>query len=90
MVRDPISGTGSWRSVLVSHHLYKNYAIEMENQPFEANLISIPIRDFDIILVLDWLSKNHAYIDCHGKKVIIKDSACEEISYQGNHKLKKS
>lgn len=61
----------------------------MGGQKFEVTLIPIQIEDFDIILGMDWLFKHHAYIDCRGKCVMIKDPMREEMIYQGNSKTKK-
>ena len=33
-----------------------------------ADLIVLDMRDFDIILGMDWLSKHYAFIDCRSKK----------------------
>ena len=35
-----------------------------------ADLIVLDMRDFDIILKMDWLSEHYAFIDCRSKKVI--------------------
>ena len=36
-----------------------------------ADLIMINLREFDVILGMDWLSKNHAIVDCHTKEVVM-------------------
>ena len=36
-----------------------------------ADLIVITLREFDVILGMDWLSKNHAIVDCHTKEVVM-------------------
>ena len=37
-----------------------------------ADLIVINLREFDVILGMDWLSKNHAILDCQTKEVIME------------------
>ncbi|XP_015573192.1 uncharacterized protein LOC107261063 [Ricinus communis] len=39
-----------------------------------ANLVVIKLKEFDVILGMDWLSKNHAIVDCHPKEVVIETS----------------
>ena len=37
-----------------------------------ADLIVLDMKEFDIILGMDWLSEHYAFIDCRGKKVIFE------------------
>nr|GEU81494.1 putative reverse transcriptase domain-containing protein [Tanacetum cinerariifolium] len=41
------------------------------NQPFEIDLMSIKLGSFDVVIVMDWLSKYHARIICDEKIVHI-------------------
>nr|GEV13106.1 reverse transcriptase domain-containing protein [Tanacetum cinerariifolium] len=41
------------------------------NQPFEINLMLIKLGSFDVVIGMDWLSKNHAEIICDEKVVHI-------------------
>ena len=34
------------------------------------DLISLEMKDFDVILGMDWLTKHHASIDCFRKRVV--------------------
>ena len=54
--------------VLVSHLNYNNCLVEIENRTLQANLVEINMSDFDVILGMDWLDRNHAYVDCRRKK----------------------
>ena len=38
-------------------------------QEFMADLILLDIYDFDVILAMDWLSRDHATVDCYRKEV---------------------
>ena len=49
-----------------------NCEMEIEGQNFSVNLIPIKLREFDVILGMDWLTKCEAHIDCKGKKITIK------------------
>ncbi|XP_019164273.1 PREDICTED: uncharacterized protein LOC109160430 [Ipomoea nil] len=48
----------------------KNCIFLLGGREMVANLVLLDIHDFDVILGMDWLSKNHAYIDCSKGKVI--------------------
>ena len=41
------------------------------------------MHDFDIILGMNWLSSNHAYIDCFGKRVVFQISDEPQFFFQG-------
>ncbi|XP_062075873.1 uncharacterized protein LOC133780001 [Humulus lupulus] len=43
--------------------------ISVEGREFLADLIELSIRDYDVILGMDWLSKHGATIDCRKKTV---------------------
>nr|GEY86583.1 reverse transcriptase domain-containing protein [Tanacetum cinerariifolium]GEZ16422.1 reverse transcriptase domain-containing protein [Tanacetum cinerariifolium] len=61
-------------------------ALTLLNQPFEIDLMPIKLSSFDVVIGMDWLSKNHAKILCDekvvhipidGKTLIIRDYDCE-------------
>ncbi|XP_075515726.1 uncharacterized protein LOC142550537 [Primulina tabacum] len=52
-----------------THEIHKDCKIGIANQTFSADLIQLVMVDFDIILGMDWLAKNHAIVDCKGKRV---------------------
>ena len=37
-----------------------------------VDLVVINLREFDVILGTDWLSKNHAIVDCQTKEVVME------------------
>ena len=43
-----------------------------EESEFLADLIVLPMKDFDVLLGMDWLASYHAVIDCFYKTVTIK------------------
>ena len=49
--------------------IYKSCPITICGKILPANLISLPIVEFDVILGMDWLTTNHATIECSQKKV---------------------
>ena len=36
-----------------------------------ANLVVIKLNEFDVILGIDWLSKQHPMVNCYTKEVVI-------------------
>nr|GEV60814.1 reverse transcriptase domain-containing protein [Tanacetum cinerariifolium]GEW07580.1 reverse transcriptase domain-containing protein [Tanacetum cinerariifolium] len=57
---------------LVSTNTVIQYCtLTLLNQPFEINLMSIKLGSFDIVIGMDWLSKNHAKFLCDEKVVHI-------------------
>nr|GEW86779.1 retrotransposon protein, putative, Ty3-gypsy subclass [Tanacetum cinerariifolium] len=50
-----------------------------------ANLFSLDMYDFDIILGMDWLINHRATIVCHTKSVIFGDLDKPEFIYQDSH-----
>jgi hypothetical protein len=57
--------------------------IHIEGRTLMANLIVFNMEGFDIILGMDWLSNNHAIIDCYNKEIIYKLPANSEFKFVG-------
>lgn len=49
----------------------------------EVDLIQIRMADFDVILGMDWLSRNFAKIDCRTKRVEFQHPELGDFQYQG-------
>ncbi|GAV78172.1 RVP_2 domain-containing protein [Cephalotus follicularis] len=49
--------------------VYRGCEMSMAGIPLYADLIVLPIRDFDVILGMDWLSAHRARMDCYHKTV---------------------
>ncbi|GAV63139.1 RVP_2 domain-containing protein [Cephalotus follicularis] len=52
---------------LLSDTVMKDCEITVAGIQLSADLIVSPIRDFDIILGMDWLYTHHACVDCYNK-----------------------
>ncbi|KAL7203099.1 hypothetical protein ACSBR2_016419 [Camellia fascicularis] len=50
-------------------NIYKSCTISLQDETLRADLIPLCISTFDVILGMDWLAANHAFIDCKAKKV---------------------
>ena len=44
--------------------IYRNCPIVIQTREFLADLITLPFREFNLILGMDWLSKHRAIVDC--------------------------
>ncbi len=47
--------------------------LEIKGRTFNANLLKMPIRCFDVIIGMDWLYQNKVVVDCFKKEVIVED-----------------
>ena len=54
--------------------IYRNCPIVIQTREFLADLITLPFREFDLILGMDWLSKHRAIVDCGQKIVVLRCS----------------
>ncbi|KAL8107499.1 hypothetical protein AgCh_024057 [Apium graveolens] len=55
--------------------------VDKLNYPIEL------LREFDVILGMEWLSKHDAQIDCRNKKVILKTLDEKSVMFKGASKL---
>ena len=44
----------------------------VEGRELPVDLVLLDVIDFDVILVMDWLSQHYATLDCHSKVVIFR------------------
>ena len=63
--------------------------IEILGHHFHTNLIPFKLREFDVILRMDWLSEHDAQIDCKKKKVTLRGCEDEKVEFQGQKQVKK-
>nr|CAD1840709.1 unnamed protein product [Ananas comosus var. bracteatus] len=48
---------------LEAYRCIMSFPVVLGNRAFLANLVLIPIKEFDVVLGMDWLTKHHASID---------------------------
>nr|GEY77731.1 putative reverse transcriptase domain-containing protein [Tanacetum cinerariifolium] len=70
-------------SVIISYE-FRNCPLRVGDDIHFANLLPLETSDFDIILVMDWLTEHRATIDCHSKPVIFSDLNNPEFIYHGS------
>ncbi|GKD11062.1 putative reverse transcriptase domain-containing protein [Tanacetum coccineum] len=64
-----------------------DFKLELGNSLFTIDLIPLGHGSFDVIVGMDWLSKNKAEIVCHEKVVRIPLEGGEVLHAQGEHTL---
>ncbi|GAV91275.1 RVP_2 domain-containing protein [Cephalotus follicularis] len=52
-----------------TYFVYRGCEMSMADVPLYADLIVLPIHDFDVIVEMDWLSVHHAHMDYYNKTV---------------------
>ena len=65
------------------NNVYINCLIVIQAREFLADLITLPFREFDLILGMDWLTKHRAIVDCGQKTVALRCSDQSEVIIQG-------
>ena len=63
--------------------IYRNCPIVIQAREFLADLITLPFREFDLILGMDWLTKHRAIIDYAQNKVVLRCFDQFEVIIQG-------
>ena len=61
------------------NNVYRNCPIVIQVREFLADLITLPFREFDLILGMDWLTKHRTIIDCGQKTVVLRCSDKLEV-----------
>ena len=63
--------------------VYRNCPIIIQAREFLVHLITLPFREFDLIIGMDWLSKPRAIVDCGQKTVVLRCSDQTKVIVQG-------
>lgn len=69
--------------LISSEEVVKGCSLELGNHVFSIDLLPIQLGSFDVVIGMDWLSKNRAEIICHQKQVRIPLSNGETLSING-------
>nr|GEV32137.1 hypothetical protein [Tanacetum cinerariifolium] len=59
------------RKIITVNTLIWGSTLNFLNHPFNINLMPVELGSFDVIIGMDWLSRNHAVIDCTEKIIRI-------------------
>ncbi|XP_074323441.1 uncharacterized protein LOC141660359 [Apium graveolens] len=83
LILDFSVGTPMGVTILVNSR-YLDCVVRVDDRELLVDLLPIQMRDFDIILGMDWLERHKATIDCPGKRIIFGDSNSLEFVFQGS------
>ena len=67
--------------------IMRNYPTIVDGITIHTNLIVILLKEFDVTLGMDCLSKYHVVVDCQTKEVIMSISGQERIVIVGKRKM---
>ena len=69
--------------LLLADRVVRDSRVLIEGQEFPTDLISLDMRDFDVVLGMDWLSRHRATLDCYKKEVKLKRPGKLEVKFRG-------
>ena len=69
--------------IVSMNSIYRNCPIVIQTREFLVDLITLPFREFDLILGMDWLTKHRAIVDCGQKTVVLRCSDQSKVIIQG-------
>ena len=68
---------------VVVNIVYRDCPIRIQEYEFPGDLIELSFREFDVILGMDWLSRNQVVVDCRMKRVTLRTPSGEEVTFIG-------
>ena len=68
---------------LFSDRVVRNSRVLIGGQEFPADLVALDMRDFDVVLSMDWLSRHRATLDCYKKEVKLHRPGKLEVKFRG-------
>ena len=71
------------RDLLFSDRVVRDSRVLIRGQEFPTDLIALDMRDFDVALDMDWLSRHRATLDCYKKEVKLHRSGNLEVKFRG-------
>ena len=71
---------------LFSDRVVRDSRVLIGGQEFPANLVALDMRDFDVVLGMDWLSSHRATLDCYKKEVKFHRLGKLEVKFGGIRK----
>ena len=68
---------------LFSDKVVRDSKVLIEGQEFPTDLVALDIRDFDVVLGMDWLSHHRATLDCYKNEVKLHRPGKLEVKFRG-------
>ena len=72
----------------IVNRVYRDYPIRIREYEFLGDLIELSFREFDVILGMDWLSPHQLVADFRKKRMSLRTSSDEEVTFiceRSNH-----
>ena len=71
------------RDSLFSDRVVRDSRVLIGGQEFPADLVALDMRDFDVVLGMDWRSRHRATLDCYKKEVKFHRPGKLEVKFRG-------
>ena len=68
---------------LLVDRVVRDSRVLIEGHEFPADLVALDMRDFDVVLGMDWLSRHKATLDCYKKEVKLNRPGKLEVKFRG-------
>ena len=68
---------------LFSDRVVRDSKVLIGGQEFPADLVALDMKDFDVVLGMDWLSRHIATLDCYKKEVKLNKPGTLEVKFKG-------
>ena len=68
---------------LFSYRVVRDSRVLIGRQEFAADLVALDMRDFDVVLGMDWLFRHRSTLDCYKKKVKMHRPWKLEVMFKG-------
>lgn len=72
---------------MTTKFMFKSCVLMISKSEMLVGLILLELRDFDIILSMDWLAAHHACVDCYNKEVTFNFPDQPKITFKGTRKF---
>ena len=69
--------------LLLANRVVRDSRVLIEGQEFPTDLVALDMRDFDVVLGMDWLSRHKATLDCYKKEVKLHRPGKMEVKFKG-------
>ncbi|KAL0448766.1 UNVERIFIED_CONTAM: Transposon Ty3-I Gag-Pol polyprotein, partial [Sesamum latifolium] len=73
--------------VILVNRVVRSCPVVVESDTLYADMVVINLREFDIILGMDWLASNHAVVDCQTKEVAVEINGQMKTVIVGERKV---
>ena len=72
---------------LFSDRVVRDSRILIKGQEFPTDLMALGMRDFDVVLGMDWLSHHRATLDCYKNELKLHRPRKLEVKFKGIRKV---